>query len=144
MPSVKQSELAGRKETDEVIQAIKDCMAQFEAMVDQIHFPVTAIGPAASVLTSEVAVEVADANDVKALFGDNVVRRVQVDLTGTAVGREISADGVTYGSSIVLVFEKGAATVHVRATAAGTAILALTDVDSSGLTLGGNATVTFS
>lgn len=135
---------AARKENDETLQALSDMILQFAELVDQIEFPTTTFAPDADVLTQDVICEVRDANDKRMFFGENVVKRVQVDVTGNAAGRGVlDADG---NSVITLIasFAKGQLTFVAVATGTGTVILTLTDVDSSGLTLGGAATVTFS
>ena len=144
--SVLSAELPGvaRKENDETLQALSDMILQFAELVDQIEFPTTVFAPDAGVLTQDVICEVRDANDKRMFFGENVVKRVQVDVTGNAAGRGVlDADG---NSVITLIasFAKGQLTFVAVATGTGTVILTLTDVDSSGLTLGGAATVTFS
>jgi hypothetical protein len=136
---------AARKETEETHSAVKDMIEQFTLMVAQIDFPVTAITPAAGALSTTFVVQLRDANDVRMLFGDNAAGRVQVDENGgTAANAELSADGVTWGTSIVVSFKRGQATVYARATGVGTVIGTLVDVDATGLVLGGDATVTFS
>jgi hypothetical protein len=132
-----------RKETDESHNATLEMIRQFGLMVAAINFPVTAIAAALN-STTAVLVEVQDANDVRMLFGDNTVKRVQVNASGTSPGASVSADGVTFGASAVLTFDRGQATVYMKGTTAGTVIGTLVDIDGSGLTLGANATVTLS
>lgn len=132
-----------RKETDESHNATLDMIEQFTLMVAAINFPVTVIAAALN-STTEVLVEIQDANDVRMLFGDNVVKRVQVNASGTSPGAAVSADGITFGASAILTFNKGQATVYMQGTTAGTVIGTLADVDGSGLTLGAVATVTLS
>lgn len=146
LTSVLSTELpsAGRKENDETIQALSDMILQFAELVDQIEFPTTAFGPAGGVLTQDVVCEVRDANDKRMIFGENVVKRIQVDITGSAAGAGVlDADGNSV-TTLIASFAKGQLTFTAVATATGTVILTMTDVDSSGLTLGGAATVTFS
>ena len=137
---------AARRETEEEHDAVKDMIEQFTLMVSQIVFPVTAIAPTAGLLLTTFVVELADANDVRMLFGDNVTSRIQVDENaGTAAGKELSGDGINWGvADIIVPFKRGQGTVYARATATGTVIATLVDVDGTGLTLGGDATVTFS
>jgi hypothetical protein len=136
----------GRKETDEHHGVVRALIDQFVLLTKQIIFPTTAINPTAGLLAADAEVITADLNDIKMLFGANVARRVQVDVDGgsTAAGAEISTDGVNWGATAYPEFVDGSATVMARATGVGTVILVLTDVDGSGLTLGGNATITFS
>jgi len=133
-----------RKETDEHHNAVHDMIQQFTLMVAAINFPVTAIAAALN-STTAVTVEIQDANDVRMLFGDNIVKRVQVDENGGTSGApEVSADNVTFGASAIVTFNKGLATVYLKGTTAGTVIGQLVDVDASGLTLGADVTVTLS
>jgi hypothetical protein len=136
---------AARRETEEEHSAVKDMIEQFTLMVAQIDFPITATAPAAGVLTATVIVQARDANDVRSLFGDNVAGRVQVDANGGgAAGDEISADGVNWGATAILSFKRGEATLYARATGTGTQISTLVDIDGTGLTLGGDNTITYS
>lgn len=144
--SVLQTELpsAARKENDETLQALSDMIAQFAEMVDQIEFPTTAFGPAGGELAQDVLCEVRDVNDKRMIFGENVVKRIQVDVTGNAAnGAVLDADGNPV-TTLIQAFAKGQTTFQAIATGTGTVILTMTDVDSSGLTIGGAATVTFS
>ena len=115
-------------------------------LTTQIIFPTTAIAPAGGELgPTPVTIHLADDNDHRMYFGDNVAKRVQVDENGGgAAGAAVSADGITFGASAVVEFEKGVATVYTIATGTGTVVCSLVDVDSTGLTLGGDATVTYS
>jgi hypothetical protein len=134
-----------RKETEESHDATRLMIEQFALMTTQIQFPVTAITPDAGLLTTTVEINLTDTNDIKMLFGENTAGRVQVDNNGgSAAGIEVSADGETWGTSAVVSFTKGVATVYSRATGTGTHVLTLVDVDVTGLTLGGDATVTYS
>ena len=149
--SVLLSELpsAGRKENDETLEAIKDMISQFAAMVTQVEFPTTAIAAGAGEETP-VPIEVRDANDIRSLFGENAIKRVTVAPSGTAANPEISLDGgltwQPFTAATSVFFKKGLATPLVREAAGGTGtiILTLGDPDSTGLTLGGAATVTIS
>jgi hypothetical protein len=133
-----------RKESDESHNATLEMITQFTLMVAAINFPVTAIAAGLN-STTAVLVQVQDANDVRMLFGDNVVKRVQVDENGgTSPGAEVSADNVTFGADAIVTFDRGQATVYLKGTTAGTVIGTLVDVDVSGLTLGGDVTVTLS
>jgi hypothetical protein len=133
-----------RKETDESHNATRCMIEQFTLMVAAINFPTTAIAAALN-STTAVTIEVQDANDVRMIFGENVVKRVQVDENGgTSPGAAVSADGVTFGASAIVSFDKGLGTVYMQGTTAGTVIGTLVDIDGSGLTLGGDATVTLS
>jgi len=132
-----------RKENDESHNALRDLIEQFTLAVTQIHFPTTVIAAAINDVVA-VTIEVADANDVRMLFGDNVAQRVQVDVSGSAAGATLSADGVTFGASAIVTFNKGQATVYMTGTGAGTVIGTLVDVDGTGLTLGAVCTVTLS
>jgi len=133
-----------RKETDESHDATIEMINQFVLMVAAINFPTTAIAAGLN-STTAVTIEIQDANDVRMLFGDNVVKRVQVDENGGSSGAPaVSADNVTFGASAIVSFDRGLATVYMQGTTAGTVIGTLVDVDASGLTLGGDATVTLS
>lgn len=134
----------GRKENDETIDAVRAMIEQFALMVAAINFPTTAVAGAIGDAVP-VLIETQDANDVRMLFGDNAAGRVQVDLNGgTAATPELSADQVTWGASATVEFTRGQAVVYARGSAAGTIVLTLVDVAGSGLTLGGDATVTLS
>ena len=137
---------AARRETETSHDALRDMIQQFTDMVTQIHFPLASSAPTAGLLTTTLAIEIADANDVKALFGDNAAGKVQVDITGgTAAGATVTgSDGVADGTAVEVLFDKGAGSVIVTATGTGTVILGLTDSGGSGLAVTDTITVTFS
>ncbi len=137
---------AARRETEEEHDALRDAIEQFTLMTTQIDFPVTALGPAAGVLLATLTVQLRDSNDIRVHCGDNGATRVQVDEnSGSAAGAELSGDGVNFAAADVIIpFKRGEGTVFFRATGTGTVIATLVDIDGSGLTLGGDATVTFS
>jgi len=144
MNSVKLPLPVGRKETDEVLEALADLIADRQDSVTQAAF-VADFAPAAGVLAGTTTVTLQDANDVRSRFGDNVNRRVQVGVTGgTATGREISADGVTFGATADVSYVKGVATVYYRATGTGTIVMGLTALDGSTLTHTDTLTITLS
>jgi hypothetical protein len=135
-----------RRETDESHQILLDVLEQARLNCTQIIFPAAAVNPTAGLLSTPVNVDVADANSVRQLLGDNRVKRARVNITGgTATGKLLTNDeGGTGGTNLIVEFRKGRAIVTVSATSTGTVTLSLTDVDSSGLTVTDTVTVTFS
>lgn len=135
---------AARRETEETHAALKDMIDQFTAMVSDITFVSTTIAPAGGLLEATATLELRDGNGIKILFGDNAAKRVQLDVTGNAAGGVFVDDEGNEVTSGNVRFVKGEAVVTAKATGTGTVILTLTDVDSTGLSLGGAATITFS
>lgn len=119
---------------------------------DAIAFLPTAYNPAAGILEQEVVLEVQDADgDLVSVSGQKLddkdaIREVQVDITGgTATGKALcqgNQEGAV-DASIEARIEDGVCKVIVKATAAGTVLLGLTDL-GPGLTVTSTATVTFS
>lgn len=134
---------AGRKETDEAMNVMRDVLEQAKLNTVAVEYPVDFAGALAGV---DVAITAVDGNSVRQLFGDNKIKRVQVDKTGgTATGVVLTNEkGETHATTIVVEFFKGVATLHVAAGAAGTVILGLTDVDSTGVTVTDTLTITLS
>lgn len=141
MPLLSELPKAGRKENDEVLDALKRIGEDRAAAATQVVYPAAAVAPDAGELSVDVELEIQDANDVLNQFGENTARRTQVNITGgTAAGPTV--DGLN--PDVTLTFVDGKAKVTVAATGTGTVILGLTDVDSHGLTVTDAVTVTFS
>ncbi len=141
MPLLSELPKTGRKENDEVLDALKKIGEDRAAAASQVVFPDAAIAAPAGDLSIDVDLEIQDADDVLNQFGENTARRTQVDITGgTAAGPTV--DGVN--PDVTNTFLDGKAKVTVAATGTGTVILGLTDVDSHGLTVTDTVVVTFS
>lgn len=151
--SVLVSELpkAGRKENDESLEAMKDMIRQFAALVAQVEFDAAApaTGDAAGdAVRLDLLAE--DANDVRILFAEQRIKRVRLvyDAASTATGVTIkNSKGESITAELEKIdawFEKGLAWVTVEATGAGTVVLTLEDVDSAGVVVTDTHTVTFS
>jgi hypothetical protein len=137
----------GRRETNEVIALCEAVIRQFVIYCTQLHFPSAAVAPAAAVLSTTTTVEVGDTDNKRVLFGESKVKRVRVNRTGgTAVGGELfdPANPTVGAQQVILSFVEGQTTIGIRATAAGTVTMSLTDIDSSGLTATDTVTCTFS
>lgn len=146
--SVLVSELPGvaRRENDETLQTIRDTIEQFVLMVSQVEYPTLAFAPLAGDFSAvAVPIEVRDVNDIRMLFGEGVIKRIQVDASGTAPNGLVgpTAKG-PFAASTNIFFKRGRGVVWGIATGAGTLACTLVDVDATGLILGADAVITFS